>query len=642
MVPRLSDRSLVPLIVLVCALPLLCAGGPVAAQGPNSFAPVPGASWHDLICLGQEVPLIGDFNGDGADDVAVFVLDTRPGGERGGVWVALSDRARFGPLQKWASLLVIGQQVPLVGDFNGDGKDDVAVLLRDSEPEPRAGDVYVALSTGTAFATATKWQESFCAQHFTPMAADVDGDGKCDLLALVKSTMVAPEEGDVYVALSEGDHFDNGAKWHDFMSISTEVPILGDFNGDGRVDIGTAVIGASGAWNAGAVYVALSEGRGRGFGASSQWLAGFSRVNDRVLTGDVNGDGKCDLIGFSAGIPDPTRGAADLAAKVNVALSDGTRFAAPVQWHSFFCLGEELPRVGDFNGDHNADIATFTRDTAGEPGRGDVFVALAARTEAVAATPTPTPGPAATANLPKTWLFRARRMICAAGNEGGDEPYFAAIGFRSRFGTPGSTRILWSRNVRSSIAENLQRGGLAEIPPAQGEVRFDNVTIMKKAEIDAGGKPEVLGVVLIAMERDSSDPVEMVRTIGRQADLWGVYVADYIERAGGVNAQTASEGLHHWLFGVLQDSTLVSDDLFTDDDDHVGNHLWLWVAAEPDCTPCAIAPPPAGLVWPYKAYTEGFLAPGANDEMEQDRGTWVWAGDANAGFYIVEWRMEQQ
>ncbi len=42
-----------------------------------------------------------------------------------------------------------------------------------------------------------------------------------------------------------------------------------------------------------------------------------------------------------------------------------------VKWHDSFCFQNELPLVGDFNGDGKADIATFTRGATG-----DVFVAL--------------------------------------------------------------------------------------------------------------------------------------------------------------------------------------------------------------------------------------------------------------------------
>ena len=48
-----------------------------------------------------------------------------------------------------------------------------------------------------------------------------------------------------------------------------------------------------------------------------------------------------------------------------------TSFGPSRQWHDNFAFGTELPRVGDFNGDGRADIATFTGGTGA-----DVYVAL--------------------------------------------------------------------------------------------------------------------------------------------------------------------------------------------------------------------------------------------------------------------------
>ncbi|MET7747543.1 N-acetylmuramoyl-L-alanine amidase, partial [Micromonospora sp. NPDC005367] len=57
---------------------------------------------------------------------------------------------------------------------------------------------------------------------------------------------------------------------------------------------------------------------------------------------------------------------------VFVSLSDGTRFVQNAwRWHDNFAIGDELPGLGDFNGDGRADVVTFTRGTAA-----DVYVAL--------------------------------------------------------------------------------------------------------------------------------------------------------------------------------------------------------------------------------------------------------------------------
>ena len=56
-----------------------------AREVPAAFVGT-GWKWHDNFCFGTEVPLVGDFNGNGRDDVAAF---TR--GSTGNAYVALSN-----------------------------------------------------------------------------------------------------------------------------------------------------------------------------------------------------------------------------------------------------------------------------------------------------------------------------------------------------------------------------------------------------------------------------------------------------------------------------------------------------------------------------------------------------------------------
>src|SRR5947199_171339 len=110
--------------------------------------------WHDVFSYGSELPLVGDFNGDGKTDLATF---TR--GSTGDVYVALSTGSGFvGTGWKWHDNFCFGSEAPLVGDFNGDGKDDIATFTRGS-----TGDVYVARATGHNV-TSTVFQ---CAGRFS-------------------------------------------------------------------------------------------------------------------------------------------------------------------------------------------------------------------------------------------------------------------------------------------------------------------------------------------------------------------------------------------------------------------------------------------------------------------------------------------
>ncbi|MBB4763778.1 FG-GAP repeat domain-containing protein [Amorphoplanes digitatis] len=290
----------------------------VALSNGSSFRGT-GVKWHDYFAAGTETPLVGDFNGDGKDDIATF---TR--GAAADVYVALSTGSSFrGTGVKWHDFFAVGSETPAVGDFNGDGKDDIVTFTRGA-----AADVYVALSTGTRFVgTGWKWHDFFAVGAEIPAVGDFTGDGKDDIVTFTRGAAA-----DVYVARSTGSGFvGTGWKWHDFFAVGSELPSVGDFNHDGRDDIVTFTRGA-----AADVYVARSTGSGF-VGTGWKWHDFFAVGSEIPGTGDFTGDGRDDIVTF-------TRGA---AADVYVARSTGSGFAGTGwKWHDFFAVGAEIPQPG--------------------------------------------------------------------------------------------------------------------------------------------------------------------------------------------------------------------------------------------------------------------------------------------------------
>ncbi|WP_222853517.1 FG-GAP-like repeat-containing protein [Fodinicola acaciae] len=340
------------------------------SNGASAFGA--GGKWQDQFAFNGDLPLVGDFNGDGKDDVVSFTRGTDAD-----VFVSLSDGSKFdASAVKWHDFFAYGTEIPAVGDFNGDGKDDIVTFTRGS-----SADVYVALSDGTKFnGTSVKWHDSFAYNDEYPMVGDFNGDGKDDIVTFTRGTT-----GDVYVALSDGTKFNgNAIKWHDDFAYNDEIPAVGDFNGDGKDDIATFTRGTTAD-----VYVALSDGS-KFNGNGVKWHDHFAVGNETPAVGDVNGDGKADLVTFTGG--------AD--GSVYVSLSDGGRFVQDGwKWTSGFARNGETPRIGDVNGDHKADIVSFTgggspttvwtepastnvfRDTQPDPSSGQSVALDAARNE---------------------------------------------------------------------------------------------------------------------------------------------------------------------------------------------------------------------------------------------------------------------
>jgi hypothetical protein len=166
--------------------------------------------WHHHFSIPGEYPAVADVNGDGLADIISFTQGTL-GHNR--VWVALSDGTSFGPAQIWHEWFARAGEQPRVGDINGDGLADIVTFTCDNE-----ADVYAAVSTGHSFVgTADKWHDFFCLPGEFPYLGDFNGDGKDDIVVFTKGTT-----NDVYVALSNGTSFGPSTKWHDYFGLTEE------------------------------------------------------------------------------------------------------------------------------------------------------------------------------------------------------------------------------------------------------------------------------------------------------------------------------------------------------------------------------------------------------------------------------------
>ncbi len=217
-----------------------------------------------------------------------------------------------------------------VGDFNGDGKQDLAVANDSSS------DVSILLGNGAgSFSAATNFAVGD--DPNTVVVGDFNGDGKQDLaLANYLSNNVSILLGDGAGNFSGPTNFAVG--------VGPPSVAVGDFNSDGKQDLAVAYVGSYPERNGG-VSILLGDGAGD-FSAPTNFTVGD--YADSVVVGDFNGDGKQDLAVANSNYYSP--------GTVSILLGDGTgNFSAPTNF-----TVDEGPfsvAVGDFNGDGNQDLA---------------------------------------------------------------------------------------------------------------------------------------------------------------------------------------------------------------------------------------------------------------------------------------------
>ncbi len=241
-----------------------------------------------------------------------------------------------GGFQAPQSFAVQGQANGIAAaDFNGDGKPDAAVAQS-------SGNIAILLGTANGFEsplTASSGGISATAI----VSGDFNSDGKADLAIVGQSN----GSGTLAILFGNGDGTFQ-APVAIPAGISPFYLLAADLNGDGKLDLIFSDYGTNG--NSGAIYVSLNNGAGV-FQAPVQV---FSGTYPAFGIGDVNGDGKLDLVA-SADVQDGNAVLSWLAGNGN-----GT-FKTPVVITTSGA-SDNAVLVQDFNGDGHADIVLAHQD----------------------------------------------------------------------------------------------------------------------------------------------------------------------------------------------------------------------------------------------------------------------------------------
>jgi hypothetical protein len=336
---------------------------------------------------------VGDLNGDGKPDLALQSNDTTGGG----MSILLNNGGGTFGTGTYYPVAISGVYADggiAIGDVNGDKKPDVVVgsssvtaivylnqgsgtfkvnglvgtiplnptnnvVLVDINNDKKL-DIVAADGFGNALTFYGKGNGTFTNGPVYPLQAcndcgnflvavdDFNSDGTPDLLDTNGFS-------ETTVSLGRGDGTFQTSQLYAYSSLSGENIVTADFNGDGFPDIAQSIVGDGG-------KIAINLGSSHGvLGATSLITPGTCANNfvEWIATGDVNGDGKADLV---ATLQDaPFAGCQSNTVAVLEGLGTG-KFKAAAFYPTGSTAQELFVYLVDVNGDGKLDIVTGNAD----------------------------------------------------------------------------------------------------------------------------------------------------------------------------------------------------------------------------------------------------------------------------------------
>jgi subtilisin family serine protease len=295
---------------------------------------------------------LGDFNGDGKKDVAVLY---NYGNNTAGIWKFLSNGSSYTASLAWksaAGAFSWTNSKVTAGDVNSDGKDDLIVLYNYGS---NTSGLWTFISNGTSFTPKIAWKSSpgtFSWDQSKLIAGDFNCDAKEDVQILYN---FGSNTTGIYNFISNGSTLTQNLTWKSNpggFSWEKSKITRADINGDGKDDVALLYdygLNTTGIWNFVSTGIAYTP--------KLSWKSGtgaFSWANSKLVATDINGDRNDDIaILYNNG---------SSTSSLWSFISNGTSLAPKLAWKSAagtFSWDKSLLLGGDFNGDKKGDIEVF-------------------------------------------------------------------------------------------------------------------------------------------------------------------------------------------------------------------------------------------------------------------------------------------
>lgn len=234
---------------------------------------------------------VGDVDGDGWPDVVVAVfLGPNRFGDKGRAKLYLNDgKGALGRNPAWLSSDTFFCFSVALGDVDGDGDLDLAAATGENYYDPPDYN-RLYLNQGGSFQGLPAWQSAIKDHSMGALIADMDGDGRLDLVFAGHRDSSTVYPSTIYFNRG-GGQFSTNPDWRNTDNSTSIMAAAGDLDGDGLPELILAdnnQVGGSGRFK-------FYRNSAQGLQTVPAWSSAFDGYGACLALADLDLDGRLDL-----------------------------------------------------------------------------------------------------------------------------------------------------------------------------------------------------------------------------------------------------------------------------------------------------------------------------------------------------------